>query len=66
LLPATQFSDGDDLVVIALEKGAAAISGSWRATARGHDAAFEGTVSLPLGDPLDFQLLLQLLETKQG
>jgi hypothetical protein len=54
-------SDGDDFVVIARNKDAESITGSWRATMRGHDRPHVGTLTLPTGKLQDFVTLHQLL-----
>jgi len=62
-------SDRDDLidlVVIGREKDATSISGFWRATVRGHHEAFEGTVTLPMGNPQGIQSLVRLLNPEDA
>jgi len=62
LRPGTPWkSDGDDVVVIARDEAATSLSGFWRATVRGHHEAFEGAVTLPVGDQQGIQSLSQLL-----
>lgn len=61
LRPGTPWvSDGDDFVVIARHH-VTALSGTWRATVRGHHEAFEGDVSLPVGPEQNIQTLYRQL-----
>jgi hypothetical protein len=61
LRPGTPWvSDGDDFVVIS-RRQVAALSGTWRATVRGHHEAFEGDVSLPVSAEHNIQTLYRQL-----
>lgn len=64
LRPGTPWaSDGDDFVVIA-RHDVAALTGTWRATVRGHHRAFEGEVSLPVRASHNIVTLYQILGDK--
>lgn len=64
LRPGTPWaSDGDDFVVIC-RHNVTALSGTWRATVRGHDQAFEGDVSLPVRADHNIQTLYRQLGDK--
>lgn len=61
LRPGTPWvSDGDDFVVISRQQ-VTALSGTWRATVRGHHEAFEGDVSLPVRAEHNIQTLYRQL-----
>ncbi|WP_133162918.1 hypothetical protein [Arthrobacter glacialis] len=61
LRPGTPWaSDDDDLVVISLNH-VTTLSGTWRATVRGHHEAFEGDVSLPVHPEQNINTLYQQL-----
>ncbi|MGW6174333.1 hypothetical protein ACWF5H_12625 [Arthrobacter sp. NPDC055138] len=64
LRPGTPWvSDGDDFVVISRHNGTT-LSGSWRATIRGHHQAFDGAVSLPVRADHNIQTLYRQLDDK--
>lgn len=64
LRPGTPWaSDGDDLVVISRNK-VTALSGTWRATVRGHHQAFDGDVSLSVHPDHNIQTLYRQLSEK--
>lgn len=61
LRPGTPWiSEGDDFVVISRHQ-VAALSGTWRATVRGHHEAFEGDVSMPVRAEHNIQTLYRQL-----
>lgn len=61
LRPGTPWvSDGDDFVVISRHQ-VTVLSGTWRATVRGHHEAFEGEVSLPVRAEHNIQTLYRQL-----
>lgn len=65
LRPGTPWaSDGDDLVVVS-RQNVTGLSGTWRATVRGHHQAFDGEVSLPVRGAHNIQTLYQQLGLKE-
>lgn len=61
LRPGTPWeSDEDDLVIISID-GQSEISGSWKATVRGHHEVYEGALSLSAGKEHSFAALLKML-----
>ncbi|MEE2570957.1 hypothetical protein V1638_16395 [Pseudarthrobacter sp. J64] len=64
LRPGTPWaSDGDDFVVIS-RHNVTTLSGTWRATIRGHHQAFDGEVSLPVSADHNIQTLYRQLGDK--
>jgi hypothetical protein len=64
LRPGTPWvSDGDDFVVISRHQ-VSALSGTWRATVRGHHEAFEGDVSLPVSGEHNLKTLYRQLASR--
>ncbi|TJY67329.1 hypothetical protein E4J89_15715 [Arthrobacter sp. CAU 1506] len=64
LRPGTPWaSDGDDFVVIS-RHNVSTLSGTWRATIRGHHQAFDGAVSLPVRADHNIQTLYRQLDDK--
>lgn len=65
LRPGTPWvSENDELVVIAHASGSDALSGTWKATVRGHHELYEGTISLPIGEPRSFLSLIADLKNR--
>ena len=63
LRPSTPWvSAGDDLVVISRDEQAATVSGTWKATIRGHHEVYEGTVALPVSETQSLKSLLTRLQ----